>query len=203
MVEPLPSSMADRNKLRSRISSKRSRKRLTYRRNADRQSDRQWWYRPRKRVQRASKLDAYKPQIVRWLEQYQYTGVQILQRLREAGYEGGRSILQEYVDDPAAEVQGLPHAVVLEAFRQRFAPQGHGDAESAGQFPAIHHGVRRTACWSRVHVGRYRYDGHFWWKDLASEAIPRGLTGADHVIGSSSLSQRCPPVRLGEDGVQS
>jgi transposase len=54
-------------------------------------------YRPRRTPQRASKLDAYKPQIVRWLEQYQYTGVQILQRLREDGYEGGRTILQDYI----------------------------------------------------------------------------------------------------------
>ena len=54
-------------------------------------------YRLRKTPKRSSKLDPYKPQIVRWLEQYPYTGVQILQRLREAGYDGGRSILQEYI----------------------------------------------------------------------------------------------------------
>jgi transposase len=54
-------------------------------------------YRPRKTPKRSSKLDPYKPQIIRWLEQYQYTGVQIFQRLREEGYEGGRTILQEYI----------------------------------------------------------------------------------------------------------
>jgi transposase len=54
-------------------------------------------YRPRKTAKRPSKLDTYKPQIVRWLEQYQYTGVQILQRLREDGYDGGRTILQDYI----------------------------------------------------------------------------------------------------------
>jgi len=54
-------------------------------------------YRLRKTPKRASKLDAYKPQIVRWLEQYQYTGVRILQRLREDGYDGGRTILQDYI----------------------------------------------------------------------------------------------------------
>jgi len=54
-------------------------------------------YRPRQTPKQASKLDAYKPQVVRWLEQYQYTGVQILQRLREEGYEGGRTILQDYI----------------------------------------------------------------------------------------------------------
>lgn len=62
-------------------------------------------YRPRKRAKRPSKLDPYKPQIVRWLEQYQYTGVQILQRLREEGYDGGRTILAElYRCDPSEEV---------------------------------------------------------------------------------------------------
>jgi transposase len=54
-------------------------------------------YRPRQTPRRASKLDAYKPQIVRWLESYSYTGTQILQRLREDGYDGGKSILNEYI----------------------------------------------------------------------------------------------------------
>ena len=54
-------------------------------------------YRPRQTPRRASKLDAYKPQIVRWLESYSYTGTQILQRLREDGYDGGKSILSEYI----------------------------------------------------------------------------------------------------------
>jgi len=54
-------------------------------------------YRPRQTPRRASKLDSYKPQILRWLEGYQYTGVQILQRLREEGYDGGSTILNDYI----------------------------------------------------------------------------------------------------------
>jgi len=54
-------------------------------------------YRLRQTPKRSSKLDPYKSQIVRWLEQYQYTGVRILQRLREDGYDGGRTILQDYI----------------------------------------------------------------------------------------------------------
>jgi len=54
-------------------------------------------YRPRQTPRRASKLDPYKPQILRWLEAYQYTGVQILRRLREEGYEGGSTILNDYI----------------------------------------------------------------------------------------------------------
>ena len=54
-------------------------------------------YQPRKATQRQSKLDPYKPLITRWLEQYDYSGTQVLQRLREDGYEGGKSILNEYI----------------------------------------------------------------------------------------------------------
>ena len=54
-------------------------------------------YRQRKNAQRPSKLDAYKPQIVRWLETYPYSSVQIMQRLREDGYTGGATILKDYV----------------------------------------------------------------------------------------------------------
>jgi transposase len=52
---------------------------------------------PRAGVKRASKLDAFKPIITRLLERHPYTSTQILQRLREEGYEGGASILKEYV----------------------------------------------------------------------------------------------------------
>jgi transposase len=54
-------------------------------------------YRQRKTERRESKLDPYKPLIQRWLESYSYTGVQILQRLREEGYDGGRTIVQDYI----------------------------------------------------------------------------------------------------------
>lgn len=54
-------------------------------------------YRQRKGSARCSKLDPYKPQILRWLETYPYSSVQILQRLREEGYQGGITILKEYV----------------------------------------------------------------------------------------------------------
>jgi transposase len=54
-------------------------------------------FRQRARAARPSKLDPYKPQILRWLESYPYSGVQILQRLREEGYQGGVSILRDYV----------------------------------------------------------------------------------------------------------
>ena len=52
---------------------------------------------PRAGVPRASKLDAFKGQIVRWLDTHPYSAQQIFQRLGEAGYEGGITIVKDYV----------------------------------------------------------------------------------------------------------
>jgi len=54
-------------------------------------------YAPRARHPRSSKLDPYKPTIVRLLATHPFTAQQILQRLRPAGYTGGYSILKDYV----------------------------------------------------------------------------------------------------------
>jgi transposase len=54
-------------------------------------------FQPRKAARRPSKLDAYRSQIVRWLESHPYTAAQIFLRLREAGYTGGISIVKDYV----------------------------------------------------------------------------------------------------------
>ena len=50
-------------------------------------------YRPRQRVSRPSKLDAFKGAILRLLAQHAYSARQVLQRLREENYTGGYSIL--------------------------------------------------------------------------------------------------------------
>lgn len=54
-------------------------------------------YRRRPGATRASKLDPYKGDIVRWLEAHPLSAMQVLQRLRELGYEGGYSIVKAYV----------------------------------------------------------------------------------------------------------
>ena len=54
-------------------------------------------YRPRQRVSRPSKLDAFKGAILRLLAQHAYSTRQVLQRLREENYTGGYSILKEYI----------------------------------------------------------------------------------------------------------
>ncbi len=54
-------------------------------------------FRPRRVTPRPSKLDSFKGQIVRWLENHPYTAAQILLRLREIGYTGGGTITKDYV----------------------------------------------------------------------------------------------------------
>ncbi|MGA2366479.1 MAG: IS21 family transposase [Steroidobacteraceae bacterium] len=54
-------------------------------------------YRQRTGVKRGSRLDQYKGLIVRWLDTHPYSGQQILQRLREAGYSGGLTVLKDYL----------------------------------------------------------------------------------------------------------
>jgi transposase len=55
-------------------------------------------YQAPKRSKRASKLDPFKGTIVRLLESDPgYTAQQVLQRLRPEGYDGGYSILKEFV----------------------------------------------------------------------------------------------------------
>ena len=54
-------------------------------------------YRARLQVPRPSKLDPYKAQIRQWLEAHPYSAQQVFQRLREAGYDGGPTIVKDYV----------------------------------------------------------------------------------------------------------
>jgi transposase len=54
-------------------------------------------YEQRAQVVRGSQLDPYKGLIVRWLEAHPLSAQQIFQRLREAGYRGGLTIVNMYV----------------------------------------------------------------------------------------------------------
>ena len=54
-------------------------------------------YQQRKSPRRASKLDPFKGQIQRMLETHPYTAAQIFQRLREDDFDGGYTIVKEYV----------------------------------------------------------------------------------------------------------
>jgi transposase len=54
-------------------------------------------YEQRAPVKRGSQLDPYKGMIVRWLEAHHLSAQQVFQRLREAGYRGGLTIVNMYV----------------------------------------------------------------------------------------------------------
>jgi transposase len=54
-------------------------------------------FRPRKPRQAPSKLDLFKPDIVRMLERYPYSAAQIFQRLREHGFDGSYALVKAYV----------------------------------------------------------------------------------------------------------
>ena len=54
-------------------------------------------YLPRRSAKRASKLDPFKNDIVRMVEKHPYTARQIFQHIREQGFEGGITILTDYV----------------------------------------------------------------------------------------------------------
>jgi transposase len=54
-------------------------------------------FRPRVRVMRPSKLDPFKGSIARMLEAHPYSVAQILQKIREEGFDGGYTIVKDYV----------------------------------------------------------------------------------------------------------
>ena len=50
-----------------------------------------------KGIRKGSKLDPYKEQLKQWMSQGIFNCEVLLERLRELGYEGGKSILKDYV----------------------------------------------------------------------------------------------------------
>jgi transposase len=52
---------------------------------------------PRKSTKRSSKLDPFKSSILQMLETHPYSAIQILQRIREEGFEGGYTIIKDYM----------------------------------------------------------------------------------------------------------
>ena len=54
-------------------------------------------YHLRNSTPRKSKLDPFKNDILRMLEKHPYTAAQIFQRIKENGFDGGSTIVQDYV----------------------------------------------------------------------------------------------------------
>ncbi len=52
---------------------------------------------PRKSTKRSSKLDPFKSSILQMLETHPYSAIQILQRIREEGFDGRYTIVKDYV----------------------------------------------------------------------------------------------------------
>lgn len=67
----------------------------------DRRTVRRWIkrakYQPRASAPRTSKLAPFKPRIAAWLREHPYSAQQVFQRLRNEGYQGGITILRDYV----------------------------------------------------------------------------------------------------------
>ena len=76
-------------------------------------------FRARARVLRISKLDAHKGQIVRWLDTHPYSAQQILQRLRQAGFDGGITLIKNYIQRIRPRRQAAPPQAGLRARRVR------------------------------------------------------------------------------------
>jgi transposase len=54
-------------------------------------------YRRRNTARRRSKLDPFKGRIMGWLQQHGYSAVQILDLLRQEGFDGGITIVKDYI----------------------------------------------------------------------------------------------------------
>lgn len=54
-------------------------------------------YRMRRSADRSSKLDPFKDQILQMLEKYPYTAAQIFLRIKDNGFDGGYTIVKDYV----------------------------------------------------------------------------------------------------------
>ena len=54
-------------------------------------------FKPRKKTNRPSKLDPFKPLIIKLIETHPYSAKQIFQRIQEEGFSGGYTIVRDYV----------------------------------------------------------------------------------------------------------
>lgn len=107
-------------------------------------------YHPRQPVRRGSQLDPFKAYIVRLLETHPYSAQQIFQRLREQGFEGGFTLVKDYV----RRVRPPRHEAFL---KLSFAP-GEAAQVDWGEYGSIQVGSTRrrlsffvmVLCYSRL-----------------------------------------------------
>lgn len=137
-------------------------------------------YRPPPRVKRASRLDPYKALIVRWLEAHPLSTQQIFQRLREAGYGGGLSILKDYVRRVRPPKQ-------KSFLKLSFAP-GEASQVDWGEFGSI--GVGSTRRRLSFFVMVLCYSRQLYVEFTVSQTMEHFLACHEHAFAALGVSEK-------------
>ena len=130
----------------------------------------------RERKRRASKLDPYKPEIERLLAEGVWNGVVILRQIQTQGYDGGHTILRDYLQPRRAQRQSK--ATV------RFeTPPGRQLQSDWGEVTTEIAGVETKVCFIVNTLG-YSRRFHFWCTDsLDAEHTYEGLIRSFEYFG--------------------
>jgi transposase len=131
----------------------------------------------REREKRGSKLDAYKGRVDQLLSEGVWNAVVILREIRAAGYEGGYSILLEYIQ-PKRVLRPSPATVRFETEpgKQLQSDWGEVVVEIAGQRQKVYFIVNELG---------YSRRFHFWCTDSAdAEHTYEGLVRSFEYLGA-------------------
>ena len=173
-------------------------------------------FRPRQTAPRPSKLDPYKPLIRQWLEHYPYSGTQIFQRLGDAGYTGGISIVREYIQRVRPKTAPAFLTLHFEPGECAQVDWGHYGSVNVGNTRRQLSFFVLVLCYSRMMYVEFTVSQtleHFLGCHLnAFEALGGAGAGEDHgrqpqIRGVAALERRgagvqsplrrlCPPLRL-------
>lgn len=130
----------------------------------------------RERKRRASKLDPYKATVDRLLAEGVWNGVVILREIQAQGYEGGHTILRDYIQPKRAQRQS--RATV------RFeTPPGRQLQSDWGEITTAIAGVETKVCFIVNTLG-YSRRFHFWCSDrMDAEHTYEGLIRSFEYFG--------------------
>lgn len=121
-------------------------------------------YRRRQSPPRASRLDPFKAQVVRWLDAHPYSVQQIFQRLREAGFDGGYTIVRDYVSRIAQRRSAREQRLML-----RFLSLGpHAQA--------YYEGLEQRRTNARQHMRKIIALSEIYGVEAVARALEDGLT---------------------------
>ena len=153
---------------------------------------------PAGRLRRGSKLDPYKEQIVRWVREDHLLNVEtMVERLRTQGYQGGKTIIKDFVVPLRPARQGQAPVIRYET------PPGKQMQMDWGEFVYEENGQRRKVYGFTVILGysRMRYVAFVTRCDVRT--LLRCLEQACTVFGGQPervLTDRMKSVLLGMDG---